>query len=87
MIPGGFTSCVVVAPALVPAELLVTLHPPAKVSHSHIAGVGSGSQGSYPDLNAFFWYTPGGGWATANRGRKGLARTARGIEDGRSSVG
>lgn len=75
-----------IQPLASPAGLVVALYPPARTSHSHVAGSGSGSRGSYPDLNAFFWYTPGGGWATANRGHKGLARTARGIEDGRSST-
>lgn len=75
-----------IQPPASPAGLVIALYPPAKVSHNHIAGSGSGSQGNFPDLNAFFWYAPGGGWATANRGRKGLARTARGIEDGRSST-
>jgi hypothetical protein len=45
---------------------------------SSVAGV----RATYTDLNGLAAYNPALGIQTRNRGRKGIKRTARGIEDG-----
>lgn len=47
----------------------------------HLPGVSIGSL-IYLDLNGYAWYDGSSGMVTHNRGRKGLRRTMRGLEDG-----
>lgn len=51
----------------------------------HIPGVSVGSL-VYFDLNGYAWYDGSSGLVTHNRGRKGLRRTARGLEDGLGKI-
>ena len=44
-----------------------------------------GSSAVYSDLNGLSAYTGAAGFMTTNRGRKGIGRTARGVEDGKNS--
>lgn len=52
-----------------------------RVLFQHVPGVMVGSL-LYFDLNSYAWYDGSSGLVTHNRGRKGLRRTARGLEDG-----
>jgi hypothetical protein len=47
----------------------------------------NGSSAVYSDLHGLSAYAGAGGTVTANRGRKGLRRTARGGEDGTQRQG
>lgn len=55
---------------------------PASRSFNHFFGQVAGNTARYGDIGAFAWYASRAGMFTANRGRKGLRRTARGLEDG-----
>ncbi len=71
------------APAAVPiATLRVQVRHRVRETFSHLPGFAKGSL-IYFDLNAYGWYTGNAGMVTHNRGRKGLRRTARGVEDGK----
>lgn len=73
-------------PSTVPAPVSIALLK-VRVVHqirqlfNHLPGIAKGSL-VYSDLNAYGWYTGSTGLVTLNRGRKGLRRTGRGIEDG-----
>lgn len=85
MIPSGFQNRSLIAPPPAPMpNLILRINRPREL-HTHLGGVAVGSI-VYSQLWGYAWYLGGGGWRTANRGRKKLDRTARGVEDGRSST-
>ncbi|GEM83894.1 MAG: hypothetical protein KatS3mg072_1120 [Meiothermus sp.] len=63
------------------SQLVVRTRHNIRHIYSHVPGVSKGSV-VYFDLNGYGWYDGSSGMITHNRGRKGLRRTARGIEDG-----
>lgn len=73
-------------PAPVPAATLrVRVPHRVRALFGHVPGVSVGSL-IYSDLNAYAWYDGSSGLVTHNRGRKGLRRTARGLEDGLGKI-
>ncbi|MCS6783392.1 MAG: hypothetical protein RML14_01520 [Meiothermus sp.] len=81
MIPSGKTRTFVAPPPAPIAPLVVRVPHRVKTLFSHLPGVQVGSL-LYFDLNGYAWYDGSSGLITHNRGRKGLRRTARGLEDG-----
>jgi hypothetical protein len=66
-------------------NLEVSITPAASGSSSILAGSSvAGSSVVFSDLHGLAAYKASVGLVTANRGRKGLRRTARGGEDGNS---
>jgi hypothetical protein len=61
--------------------LVVRVNHKVRHLYQHLPGVEVGSL-VYLDLNGYAWYNGSSGMVTHNRGRKGLRRTARGLEDG-----
>ncbi|MFD3005141.1 hypothetical protein [Thermus tengchongensis] len=86
MIPTWRTRTLVVPSPVGVPEPPLGVFPSGRESHHHVAGEVRGARAVYGDLNAFAWYY-GGGYLTLNRGRKRIARTARGGEDAKRRQG
>lgn len=81
MIPSAQTRAFI-APNPAPiVPLRVRLRHRIRSLFQHVPGVTVGSL-IYSDLNGYGWYDGSTGMVTLNRGRKGLRRTMRGVEDG-----
>ncbi|THF88457.1 hypothetical protein E7T09_04430 [Deinococcus sp. KSM4-11] len=73
------------APHLTP-DFTATVSPGARRSFSHVAGEVKANQVRHADLNAFAWFTPGGGWDLRNHRklrRRGLSGTGDTDDQGR----
>jgi hypothetical protein len=86
MIPAlAFSTPTLPDPAPLNGNLEVGITPAASGSSSILAGSSvGGSSAVFSDLHGLAAYKASVGLITANRGRKGLRRTARGGEDGNS---
>ncbi|MCL6527657.1 MAG: hypothetical protein K6T57_12345 [Thermaceae bacterium] len=83
MIPPAFELATNLDVVEQPCGLLeARVNKPASRSFNHFFGQVSGNTARYGDIGAFAWYASRAGMFTANRGRKGLSRTGRGVEDG-----
>lgn len=71
------------ADGLMPLVVAAVVQPDTSGDIRGIAGVPAPFRGSVGYGYVYAWgYLAGAGWLTLNRGRKGLRRTLRGVEDG-----
>lgn len=66
------------------APLEVAVYPQAAISYNHVSGQVQAFVSSYADLNSYTWYHAAP-YLTLNRGRRSVARTHHGVEDGSAS--
>lgn len=81
MIPTAQTRAFIAPNPAVVLPLKVRVPHRVRTLFQHLPGVSLGSL-IYTDINGYAWYDGSSGMVTMNRGRKGLRRTMRGVEDG-----